>query len=197
MTRPIRKLMCANRGEIAIRVFRAGNELGLTTVAIYSAQDRVALHRYKADESYLVGRGKSAVGAYLAIDEVGGGAPQPPIAQAGAISVGFVRLQARASCQRATHAPTVTAAPAHRQAGTGREIPAASPLALRSAPDESPEIAGKPASGRTNTDVRTSGRIAAPSALDPSPPSGQTRSVLQTFAAAHDASRPPAAPALS
>ncbi|MEM9695824.1 MAG: biotin carboxylase N-terminal domain-containing protein, partial [Myxococcota bacterium] len=62
--------MCANRGEIAIRVFRAGTELNLRTVAIYSWQDRVALHRYKADEAYLVGRGKSPVGAYLAIDEI-------------------------------------------------------------------------------------------------------------------------------
>ena len=66
--RTIRKLMCANRGEIAIRVFRAGTELGLRTVAIYSYQDRVALHRYKADEGYLVGKGKSAVAAYLDIE---------------------------------------------------------------------------------------------------------------------------------
>lgn len=70
MAREIRKLMCANRGEIAIRVFRAGTELRLRTVAIYSHQDRVALHRYKADEGYLIGEGKSAVGAYLAIDEI-------------------------------------------------------------------------------------------------------------------------------
>ncbi len=69
-SRPIRKLMCANRGEIAIRVFRAATELGLRTVAIHSHQDRVALHRYKADEAFLVGRGKSAVGAYLAIEEI-------------------------------------------------------------------------------------------------------------------------------
>jgi pyruvate carboxylase len=68
--RPIHKLLCANRGEIAIRVFRAGTELGLRTVAIYSHQDRVALHRYKADESYLIGAGMSPVGAYLAIDEL-------------------------------------------------------------------------------------------------------------------------------
>ncbi len=67
---PIRKLMCANRGEIAIRVFRAATELGLRTVAIHSWQDRVALHRYKADEGYLVGRGRSPVQAYLAIDDI-------------------------------------------------------------------------------------------------------------------------------
>ena len=70
MPRPIEKLLCANRGEIAIRVFRAASELGLGTVAVYSHQDRVHLHRYKADEAYLVGRGKSAVGAYLSIDEI-------------------------------------------------------------------------------------------------------------------------------
>ena len=68
--RPITKLLCANRGEIAIRVFRAATELGLRTVAIYSHEDRVHLHRYKADEGYLVGRGKSPVGAYLAIDDI-------------------------------------------------------------------------------------------------------------------------------
>ncbi len=62
--------MCANRGEIAIRVFRAATELGLRTVAIYSHEDRVHLHRYKADEGYLVGKDLSPVGAYLAIDQI-------------------------------------------------------------------------------------------------------------------------------
>ncbi len=68
--RPIRKLLCANRGEIAIRVFRAATELGLRTVAIFSHEDRVHLHRYKADEAYLVGRDLRPVAAYLAIDEI-------------------------------------------------------------------------------------------------------------------------------
>ncbi|HEY8431450.1 MAG TPA: biotin carboxylase N-terminal domain-containing protein, partial [Sandaracinaceae bacterium] len=68
--RPITKLMCANRGEIAIRVFRAATELGLRTVAIYSHEDRVHLHRYKADEAYLVGRDIGPVGAYLATDRI-------------------------------------------------------------------------------------------------------------------------------
>ena len=68
--RPIRKLLCANRGEIAIRVFRAATELGIRTVAIFSHEDRVHLHRYKADEAYLVGRGRSPVAAYLAVDEI-------------------------------------------------------------------------------------------------------------------------------
>jgi pyruvate carboxylase len=69
-SRPIRKLLCANRGEIAIRVFRAATELGIRTVAIFSHEDRVHLHRYKADEAYLVGKGKSPVGAYLDIDGI-------------------------------------------------------------------------------------------------------------------------------
>lgn len=68
--RPIRKLLCANRGEIAIRVFRAATELDIRTVAIFSHEDRVHLHRYKADEAYLVGRGKSPVAAYLSIKEI-------------------------------------------------------------------------------------------------------------------------------
>jgi pyruvate carboxylase len=67
---PIRKLLCANRGEIAIRVFRACNELGIRTVAIYSEEDRIHEHRHKADEAYLVGKGKRPVEAYLDIDEI-------------------------------------------------------------------------------------------------------------------------------
>ena len=66
----IRKLLVANRGEIAIRVFRAATELGLRTVAIYSREDRFALHRFKADEAYLVGEGKGPVLAYLDIDSI-------------------------------------------------------------------------------------------------------------------------------
>jgi len=62
--------MCANRGEIAIRVFRAATELGIRTVAIFSHEDRVHLHRYKADEAYLVGQGRSPVSAYLGIEEI-------------------------------------------------------------------------------------------------------------------------------
>jgi pyruvate carboxylase len=68
--RPLRKLLCANRGEIAIRVFRAATELGLRTVAVYSHEDRVHLHRYKADEGYQIGQGRSPVGAYLSIDQI-------------------------------------------------------------------------------------------------------------------------------
>src|SRR5580698_11147977 len=62
-----RKLLVANRSEIAIRVFRAATELGLRTVAIYAAEDRLAIHRFKADEAYVVGEGKGPVGAYLDI----------------------------------------------------------------------------------------------------------------------------------
>jgi pyruvate carboxylase len=66
----IRKLMAANRGEIATRIMRAGNELGIRTVGIFSAEDRFTQHRYKADESYLVGKGRSPVGAYLDIESI-------------------------------------------------------------------------------------------------------------------------------
>ena len=65
--KPIQKLLAANRSEIAIRIFRAANELGLRTVALYSKEDRLALHRFKADEAYLVGEGKGPVEAYLDI----------------------------------------------------------------------------------------------------------------------------------
>ncbi|MBC8009639.1 MAG: pyruvate carboxylase, partial [Burkholderiales bacterium] len=66
----IRSLLVANRSEIAIRVLRAASELGIRTVAIYSNEDRFALHRFKADESYLVGEGKKPIQAYLDIDDI-------------------------------------------------------------------------------------------------------------------------------
>ena len=52
----IKKILVANRGEIAIRIFRSSVEIGLKTVAIYTHEDRYSLHRYKADESYQVGK---------------------------------------------------------------------------------------------------------------------------------------------
>ncbi|HEY3915331.1 MAG TPA: pyruvate carboxylase [Verrucomicrobiae bacterium] len=63
--RPAKKLLAANRNEIAIRVFRAATELGLRTVAIYAQEDRLSIHRFKADEAYLIGQGKGPVSAYL------------------------------------------------------------------------------------------------------------------------------------
>jgi hypothetical protein len=87
-----RKVMAANRGEIAIRVLRAATELDVPSVSIFSFEDRFSPHRYKADESFLVGRGLSPVAAYLSIKEIvrvgreagvqvragGGDAPGPP-----------------------------------------------------------------------------------------------------------------------
>ncbi|ESW86792.1 pyruvate carboxylase [Mesorhizobium sp. LSJC269B00] len=72
----ITKILVANRSEIAIRVFRAANELGLKTVAIWAEEDKYSLHRFKADESYQVGRGPHLVRdmgpieSYLSIEEV-------------------------------------------------------------------------------------------------------------------------------
>jgi pyruvate carboxylase len=68
--RRIQSVLVANRSEIAIRVMRAAAELGMRTVAIYSHEDRFALHRFKADESYLVGEGLKPLQAYLDIDDV-------------------------------------------------------------------------------------------------------------------------------
>ncbi|CAO3429982.1 pyruvate carboxylase [Azospirillum endophyticum] len=67
---PFTKILIANRGEIAIRVCRAATELGIVTVAVYSDEDRFALHRFKADESYPIGAGKGPIEAYLSIDEM-------------------------------------------------------------------------------------------------------------------------------
>jgi len=69
-SRPIHKILVANRSEICIRVMRAAAELGMRTVAIYAAEDRFALHRFKADESYLVGEGKKPIAAYLDIADI-------------------------------------------------------------------------------------------------------------------------------
>ncbi|SEM92707.1 pyruvate carboxylase [Mesobacillus persicus] len=66
----INKVLVANRGEIAIRVFRACTELHIRTVAIYSKEDLGAYHRYKADEAYLVGEGKKPIDAYLDIEDI-------------------------------------------------------------------------------------------------------------------------------
>ncbi|HEY1181493.1 MAG TPA: biotin carboxylase N-terminal domain-containing protein, partial [Rhodocyclaceae bacterium] len=68
--RQIRKLLVANRSEIAIRVMRAAAELGIRTVAIYANEDRYALHRFKADESYRIGAGQKPIAAYLDIDGI-------------------------------------------------------------------------------------------------------------------------------
>ena len=68
--RRIRKLLVANRGEISIRVMRAAAEMGIRTVSIYAYEDRFALHRFKADESYLVGAGAKPIAAYLDIADI-------------------------------------------------------------------------------------------------------------------------------
>ena len=65
-----KRILVANRGEIAIRIFRAAREMGIRSVAIYSEEDRLSLFRTKADESYLIGKGKSPLDAYLDIDEI-------------------------------------------------------------------------------------------------------------------------------
>src|ERR1019366_1507575 len=67
---PMKKLLALNRSEIAIRILRAANELALRTVAVYSKEDRLALHRFKADEAYLIGEGKGPVEAYLDVEGI-------------------------------------------------------------------------------------------------------------------------------
>ncbi|ABF64760.1 pyruvate carboxylase [Ruegeria sp. TM1040] len=64
------KILIANRGEIAIRVMRAANEMGKRTVAVYAEEDKLGLHRFKADEAYRIGEGLGPVAAYLSIDEI-------------------------------------------------------------------------------------------------------------------------------
>ena len=64
------KILVANRGEIAIRIMRAANEMGKRTVAVYAEEDKLGLHRFKADEAYRIGEGLGPVQAYLSIEEI-------------------------------------------------------------------------------------------------------------------------------
>ncbi len=69
-TLPFRRLLIANRGEIAIRIMRAATELGITTVAVFTYEDRYSLHRYKADESYQIGRDNEPLKPYLDVEGI-------------------------------------------------------------------------------------------------------------------------------
>ncbi|MBP9838228.1 MAG: pyruvate carboxylase [Proteobacteria bacterium] len=96
-----KKILVANRGEIAIRIFRACNELAIKTVGIYSFEDRFSLHRYKADESYQVGIEGEPVRSYLNIDEIIRVAKE---VKAEAIHPGYgflsERIELRAACEK-------------------------------------------------------------------------------------------------
>src|SRR5947199_4735119 len=93
-----RKLMVANRGEIAIRVFRSAHELGIRTVAVYSHEDRFALHRLKADEAYQVGKAGEPIRSYLNIEGIVGLAQEK---QVDAIHPGYGFLSENADFARA------------------------------------------------------------------------------------------------
>jgi pyruvate carboxylase len=90
--------MAANRSEIAVRIFRAGTELGLRTVAVYAQEDRFCIHRYKADESYQIGHGHGPVAAYLDIPSIIGVAKEKGI---DAIHPGYGFLSENADLARA------------------------------------------------------------------------------------------------
>ncbi len=90
--------MAANRSEIAVRVFRAGTELNLRTVAVYAQEDRLCIHRYKADEAYQIGHGKGPVAAYLDIDSIVGVAKEKGV---DAIHPGYGFLSENADFARA------------------------------------------------------------------------------------------------
>src|SRR5438128_254966 len=98
---PMRKMLAANRSEIAIRIFRSAHELGIRTVAIYSHEDRFALHRFKADEAYLAGKPGEPIRAYLDIDSIVALAKQYEI---NAIHPGYGFLSENAAFARACRA---------------------------------------------------------------------------------------------
>jgi len=101
----MRKLLALNRGEIAIRIMRAATELGLRTVAIYSKEDRLSLHRFKADEAYLVGERLGPVQAYLDVDGIVALAREK---QVDAIHPGYGFLAENPALPRACEAAGIT-----------------------------------------------------------------------------------------
>ena len=104
-SRPFRKLLVANRSEIAIRVFRSAHELGIRTVAIYSHEDRFALHRFKADEAYRVGKPGEPIRAYL---DIPGIVAQAKDVGVDAIHPGYGFLSENAEFARACGAAGIT-----------------------------------------------------------------------------------------
>ncbi len=101
----MKKLLALNRGEIAVRILRAANESGLRTVAIYSKEDRLALHRFKADEAYLVGEGMGPVQAYLDVEGIVGLAKEKGV---DAIHPGYGFLAENPELARACRAAGIT-----------------------------------------------------------------------------------------
>src|SRR5215472_10011222 len=101
----MRKLLALNRGEIAIRILRAANELGLRTVAVFSQEDRLSLHRFKADEAYLIGEGKGPVQAYLDVEGIVGLAIEKGV---DAIHPGYGFLAENAALPRACERAGIT-----------------------------------------------------------------------------------------
>src|SRR5882724_4736985 len=99
------KLLVANRSEIAIRVFRSAHELGIRTVAIYSNEDRFALHRFKADEAYRVGKPGEPIRAYLDIASIVALAKEVSV---DAIHPGYGFLSENAEFARACAAAGIT-----------------------------------------------------------------------------------------
>src|SRR5437764_13936715 len=103
--RRFKKLLVANRSEIAIRVFRSAHELGIRTVAVYSHEDRFALHRFKADEAYRVGKAGEPIRAYLDIAGIVGLAKEVGV---DAVHPGYGFLSENAQFARACAAEGIT-----------------------------------------------------------------------------------------
>src|SRR5690606_8762812 len=127
--RRITKLMAANRSEIAVRIFRAATELHLRTVAIYAREERLSIHRYKADEAYEVGEGKGPVAAYLDIESIMGVARERGV---DAIDPGYGFLSENADFARACAEAGITCVgPRRERLEMTGDKPAARALAQR------------------------------------------------------------------
>ena len=150
--KPIRKLLIANRGEIAIRIMRAANELDIATVAIYAQEDRLSLHRFKSDEAYTVGRGLGPVKAYLDIDSI---IETARLAGVDALHPGYGFLSEKPAFAEAVIAAGLTwvGPPAAVMRGLGNKISAR-------AVAEGAGVPVMPATGPLPEDVKTIRRLA-------------------------------------
>lgn len=100
-----KKILVANRGEIAIRVLRAANELGMRTVTVFAEEDKLSLHRFKSDEAYRIGKGLGPVSAYLAIPEI---IRVAKLSNTDAIHPGYGLLSENPDLARACHEAGIT-----------------------------------------------------------------------------------------
>ena len=155
----LEKVLLANRGEIAIRAFRAAYELGIRTVAVYTPEDRSSLHRQKADEAYEVGEAGHPVRAYLDAGTLVGTAKR---VGADAVYPGYGFLSESPAFSRACREAGLVLTPAPTTSLTALSASYAASLAPRPADGLSPSVPGHSKAARNGRPPETSWRKTAP-----------------------------------